>query len=187
MHYNAIQCKLCLSFSSNAINVMVVHETITQRTSVNCTCSLVDITLTWYKFTPSPTHYNVKNAYTHTCTHPLGKWSNMWCRLSARSGLFGRASITAISACAVESSFGTVMLAFLSPLGAGETDREMLLSLRPSSCNWLEVLLGGTLSELGLLGTSEIVVGLVNSGLTGRLFLLLQSMEDPDSVSPLSG
>lgn len=43
------------------------------------------------------------------------------------------------------------------------------------------------MSELGLMDTSEVVVGLVDTGLTGKLFLLLQSMEDPDSVSPLSG
>ena len=171
---------------------MVVHETFTQWTSVHYTCSLtVDITLTqWQCFIHAYTIVNnacIHTYTTHTCTHPLGKWSNMCCRSSAKSGLFGRASITANSACAVETSFGTVMLAFLSPPGAGETDREVLLSLLPSCCNPPEVWLGGTSSELGLFGASESVVGLVDTVLTGRLFLLLQSVEDPASVSPLSG
>ena len=87
----------------------------------------------------------------YTCIIPLGSWSNMCCRSSARSGLLGLASMAASSACAVKSSFETVMFFTLSPpLGAGEGERDIeACCCWPSEPEWCDSK-AGTSSEDGL-------------------------------------
>ena len=111
-----------------------------------------------------------------TCIIPLGKWSMMFCKSSTRRGLFGLASMAASRAWAVNSSLGTVTLAFFSPPLAGEEDRDRDFCCLSVSCWLLEAWPGGTSSDEGLWGWDvSSALGSTDTGTAGRLLRLLTS------------